>query len=348
MLTELLRQMSYALAFIVGALSAQASPAAVTSRLPLRSTAWATLGAALLCILYWAFTNGVLPQLPLVSSLLSDVRDQSVYLGRSIFPFTEDSPNLGAFVFVALGAFTGPALVLQGAKRDRWLGYFTVLTCMAAVLTTQSRTGLVAAGAAGLTVLALLPAAHGRRRRAIFGAAVLIIGVAAVYQSFPSNRNFSQGSATVQNREQVWRQAVGKIEESPVIGQGYHFSVRDPFVQDVADPALGAATVRRNSVHSDYLGALVDGGMVALVVLVTLLAAAGVAAFQLRFRTAGRGTPAGVGLAGMLAGLTVAMAFNAMLESAAVAIVVWLCCGIAGGTLLRVSGEAVPPETESA
>ncbi len=47
-----------------------------------------------------------------VNSLFDEVRAASVYApSRSIFPFTQDAPNLGAVAFVLLGALAVPPLL---------------------------------------------------------------------------------------------------------------------------------------------------------------------------------------------------------------------------------------------
>ena len=322
--SDLGRQLSYALAFVVGANAFRRVEAAQRME-AVRAIAYVVVGAAVFAILFWAYEHDLLA-VPGLTTLFEDAHMASEYAGRSIMPFVQDSPNVGAVVFVVLGSYVGASLAT--GRRHRALGIATALLCLAATLTTQSRSGLVAATAATIAYIAVLPASGGRRRRAVAGALVIAALGFGGYQLFPSDRTFSQ-QGTLINREQIWTQAQATIARYPVFGSGYHFSVRDPFIQDVADPALGSASVRRNSIHSDYLGQMVDAGLLGLASLAVVL----VALLRLGLVTRRRNDAVaalGTGLVCAVAALAVAMVFNAVTQSAVMAMVLWLLAGFTG------------------
>jgi O-antigen ligase len=326
---DLVRDLSYPLAAVVGFLGGAAARSERALLSVVRSFAWLGLIAALLSIWYWAWrTSGVAA---LSSSLFNQADAASSSVSRSVFPFVLDSPNIGAVMFVLLGSFATPPLLLARTRRDRTLGIVVVATSLAAVLTTQSRTGLFAAVAAALAYLVLVKRAGGRRSTVLIVLVLLCGAGAYVFSTFPAER---ASADTLQARVQIWGQAERAFLHDPIIGHGYEYSLKGNFVEPYS---LGVVS-HYQSTHSDLLSNLVDGGLVGaglfLAVLWLMVSAARRSVADPLVR------PLGVGYSCMLAALVVGGIDNSLSQSAAVATLEWLTFGVIVGVSSHTSSPA--------
>jgi O-antigen ligase len=292
-------------------------------------------------VVYWAWTAGLLgDKLPILNGVFADTRSASSYdPHRSVFPLVQDSPNVGAIAFVLLAAFLVPPLIHAGGKRNARLAVVLSVAVLGAVLSTQSRTGLIALAVAPWPFVLRR---HDRRLRRRVIAGVLLVAVLALggYQAFPHGRDFSN-PATIISRQQIWRQAVDRFLDKPLLGHGYHYSANANFVEVAVNPPADGSSppAEYKSVHNEYLGAVVDGGVVGGVVLAYLLLTLSRTGARLS-RRGGIAGAEGAGVSCMLLALLVAMTANAALQSAAVSTLFWLFFGIAAARAEQDPTEA--------
>ncbi len=130
-------------------------------------------------------------------------------------------------IFVLLGAFTAPPLLLSSIARDRALGFAVVIASLAAVLSTESRTGVFAAAVAALCYLILVKRGGARRSRVALVIALLCAAGGVVFATFPAERDSSD---TLNARVQIWGQAE-LFSNSPILGHGYEYSLKGNFVE---------------------------------------------------------------------------------------------------------------------
>lgn len=323
---DLVRDLSYPAAAAIGFVSATATRGAGTVGSLVRALAWITLIAALLSVWYWGWHTLGLP--PLSASLFSQILGTSGFAeSRSIFPFVEDSPNVGAVVLVLLAAFSAPPLLSSPARRDRPLGLAVVVASLAAVLCTQSRTGLFAVGAAAVTYL-LLTRPSGGRRLTVALTVLLLIGAGGVaYATFPAER---ASSDTLQARFHIWSQAERAFLADPILGHGYEYSLKGNFVEGETLVLVSHA----QSTHSDLISELVDGGVVgaaifiAVLGLMVLVARTGLAVPRVRALA--------IGYSSMLAAFVVGGLDNTLTQSAAAVTIGWLSFGVMVGALATI------------
>lgn len=320
---DLVRDLSYPAAAAVGFIGA--ASARSDGRLPAltRSLAWLSLLAALLSVWYWGWHALGVPALS--SGLFGQILGTTGFGGsRSIFPFVEDSPNVGAVIFILLAAFTAPPMIWSGARRDRLLGLGVIVASTAAVLCTQSRTGLFASAAAALTYVLLI---RPRRGRGIALALTLLLGLGAgvtAYATFPAERGSTD---TLQARVHIWGQAWHAFLADPLLGHGYEYSLKGNFVE--GDTVVSVSHVQ--STHSDVISALVDGGVVGAAIFIAIL---GLMVIVARTALADpRVRPIGIGYSCMLAAFVVGGLDNTLTQSAASVTIVWMAFGIAVGAV---------------
>jgi O-antigen ligase len=173
----------------------------------------------------------------------------------------------------------------EGNAVVRWSA--VVMVIVAGLLASQSRGGVSAFALAAL----LLPLASRRRRRTALGVALLVglgvlwIGVGGVLSAFETRG--IQGS-----RLDLWRDMLGMVPRFPAFGAGWNaFATAFPWYQTVWKTEwIGEA-------HNDYLQVLLDGGLVAAVLVAGLLAVV----FRGALARAAR-TPLDLGLFGALLG----------------------------------------------
>jgi hypothetical protein len=329
--TDLSRQLSYPFAFLVG-VAAGVSAGARSGRMQLyRSLAWAGIGGGGLAILYWLWSNGTVPQIPMLGSIFKDAASANTYgANRSIFPFVEDSPNLGAVIFGGIAAFVAPPLLLSRQRSNVRLATALAIAVAAAVLTTESRTGLLLLVAIPLPFLALMPPGRARRR---FVIALLLAGVVVfqAYRTFPQERALSTKAQNLIGRQDIWSQAERAFLNHPGFGEGYHYSARFNFIQPVPNPGWGQPSWRYQSVHNQYLGELVDGGVLGGAIFLAFACSLGLLARRLLARADPRSE--GVAFLCYLIAIAVAGLANAVLLSPAAATLFWLFTGIAATAL---------------
>lgn len=332
-LGDLPREISYVLAFPIGRYAA-AQFATTRGRAPIYFTlAGAATLAACASVAYWLYVrDGV--ALPVVERTMSLAAAWSPYEpGRSIFPFLDDSPNLGATAFVSLAAFVAPALYLSSSRRGQLVGVAVAAAAFAAVMSTGSRSGLVAAFAAA-AAFGVLAFRMGRRRTATAVAIIVILGGSAAATFAPRATQISTTTGTLVAREQIWREAMKTVAAKPVVGFGFHYSARSVFVESATSG--GASASKLSSIHNGYLAQLVDGGVVGFVFFAAILVLVCRTGADLRRNEASAAE--GTALLTYLAGLTIAMAAGATLDSAVNAIIFWLVLGLAAGTSQRLQG----------
>jgi O-antigen ligase len=328
--TDLSRQATYPLALFIGA-SIGASASSVHRRLDVyRGLALVAIAAAGASCLYWLWsTKGV--SAPFVSRIFGYTAQTSTYgTGRSIFPFVNDSPNLCAVAFAGMVAFLAPPLLLAGERRNRRLASGLIVASSAAILTTESRTGLIALAAALVTFVLFMPAGRSRRKL-VLGLLVVAVAITVAYSSFPKGRDFSAHAQSFVSRQEIWREAGSRFLASPIFGQGYHFSAQPNFVEYVSAPAYGAPNWRLNSVHDEYLGQLVDGGIVGGLIFVALVAA--LVRLGRQLTRSERSRAEGIGMLCLLATLGVSAVASAETQSAVVVTLLWLFSGFAASAL---------------
>jgi hypothetical protein len=281
---------------------------------------WLATIAALASVWFWAWrTSGVTPP---AGGLFSHVGATSGFGTRSVFPFVEDSPNLGAVLLVLMCAFAAPPLLLASARHIKLLGALLLLAGLAGVLSTQSRTGLFAAAAVALTYILLVKRSGGRQSTAVAGLVTLCSVVVYVFGTFPVERT---GDDTLVARVHIWSQAWAAFLQDPIIGHGYEYSISGNFIE----AAHGGAVSHYQSTHSDILSHLVDGGVVgttlslALLGLMLMVARRCLAAPETR--------TLGVGYSCALVGAVVAGFDNTLSQSAAAVTFEWLVFGVMVG-----------------
>ncbi len=333
--SDLVRTLSYPAAAIVGFIGAVAARAGRDSLTIARACAWLGLLAALLSVWYWAWKKAGVP--PPSHGLFQDVAASTQFPTRSTFPFVEDSPNLGAVMFVLLAAFAAPPLLLgsRSRGRDRVLGLAVVTAALAGVLTTESRTGLIAAGAATFTYLILLKRAGGRRSIVLVIMGLLASVAVYVFGTFPTER---ASGDTLAQRAGIWGQALRSFLDQPIIGHGYEYSLVGNFTQR---GAVGTTSLPI-STHGDLLSALVDGGVVGAAVFVGILGLMFAVAWRSMDDPATR--PFGIGYACMLIAFVIGGLDNTLTQSAAVVTFEWLTFGVMVGIAQRPRRRPESPD----
>lgn len=319
--SELVRDLSFPFAAIVGLLGGvHARASGRTLAIP-RTVAVITILASLASVDYWVWTKH--GPLPISSNLFSYVQGATGFIGRSVFPFVTDAPNVQAAMFMMLAAFAAPPLLLAARRRDRVLALMLLVTALAAMLSTESRTGLVAALAGSVMYVGLVKRAGARRLPVVITLLVVAAIGGYVVSTFPSERLTGD---TLQARVLIWQQAAKSIAGSPIIGHGYLYSSAGNF-EEVA--LTGGAVSHTQSTHDDLLSVLVDGGIVGATVFVTILVLmlrCGLRALRDR-----RSIPVGIGYCCMLAVLVASGIDNTMSQSAAVETIEWMTFGIVVG-----------------
>jgi O-antigen ligase len=335
--SDLVRDLSYPAAAVIGFVGGAYARVHRPSLAIPRAFACLGLVAALGSIWYWAWR--ALGVAPLSHGLFSQVSASSAYGARSVFPFVEDSPNSGAVMFVLLGAFAAPPLMLASAARDRLLGLVLVVASLAAVLTTQSRTGLLAAGFGALAYLVLVKRGGGRRSTVLV-VLILLAGVGAyVFGTFPAER---ASGDTLAARIQIWGQAGRAFLQDPILGHGYGYSIAGNFVE----ASHGGSVSRYQSTHSDILSELVDGGVVGAAIFVAVLGLMFVVARRALADDAAR--PLGIGYSCMLTVVVVGGLDTTLSQSAAAWTLEWLTFGVMVGVSPRAVGRLRGPHLKRA
>jgi O-Antigen ligase len=318
--SDLVRDLSFPAAAAIGFLGASYARREGRSFAIAYGMGTLAIVAALASVWYWAWRKSAVS--PPAAGLFNQIAATSTFGSRSLFPFVEDSPNLGALMFVLMCAFAAPPLMLGPRRHAKVVGVLLVLVSLAAVLTTQSRTGLVAAAAAAIAYVLLAKRTGGRRSTAVVGL-VIISGFAYyAFGTFPIERT---GDDTLVARVHIWDQAWGAFLQDPLIGHGYDYSLSANFVERAHDGAVS----QHQSTHSDILSHLVDGGLVGTAVFLALLGL--MIAVARRSLADPEARLLGVGYTCMLVGLVVGGLDNTASQSASVVTFEWLTFGVAIG-----------------
>jgi glycosyltransferase involved in cell wall biosynthesis len=333
---NVLRALALILAGLVGFVSVMAAPRASERASMYR---WMTIGTTLIAVsglVYWAWLKSALPAPPGLESVFSMLRSTSKYTsgGRANFPYVEDAPNLDAVAYILIAAFAIPALLANSLRgRDKVIAATALIATIAAVATTGSRTGFLCMGSAFAAFLVFRPNRGHRRQRVLL---VGMLAVLSIYLSpvvFPRASQLSTGDTTFVARTEIWTQAWQDFSDKPLLGWGFGYSGGERFSERAAPGAT--ATARLNSVHNQYLGQLVDGGAVGLMLLGTVCFLLVIVAMRLSRvpKSAGEG----LGFGYFLTVLAVSSIDGATLASAACGTIIWLICGMAIGRLTQVS-----------
>lgn len=319
LLSNVQRELSYVGGgFLLGAL-AMSNSASVTKSV-FRWLAFAILSAAALNVLFGLWQSGFIgipqPLLTLFETELERAQVSNYSPGRVVIPFVELSPNEVAVLFAALAAFATPPLLRSARQSDTYLALAVLALASSAVLATGSRTGII--------VVALVAASHivtsGRpaiRRRALI---ILAIGVIAVVASgrFTGDRALSASSGNVLSREAIWGEALNDFAASPIIGHGFEFSA--------------GARYFGESVHHEYLGRLVDGGLIGGATFIAPFLVFGHMGWVL-IRRKDQYTAHGIAILTFMAVLAVSMLANASWsDNPVIPILSWLFFGMTAAT----------------
>jgi O-antigen ligase len=335
---NLSRELLYPSLAVIGFIAASDGDAARTRLTIFRGIALSAIPVFGASIMYWAWATHAWTPPGAITHVFVVIQKASGYQGRSVFPFAEDSPNLGAVAFVIIAALAIPPLLASRAKWDRRLAFATLLLGVGAVLTTQSRTGLVAIGAAGAAYVVLVARERARLRVAALAVAVLVGIFVVAPTALPQGRGLSTHTGTFQVRLDIWSQAWTAFAKDPVVGHGYGYSAGNVFQE--AATATGAAASRNNSVHSEYLGQLVDGGVVGFGLFCAFIAILiGLARRLLRQRGF---LPEALGYSTVLAAVLAGMIDSAFTKSAACVSLLWLAIGIAAANVARTYASTEP------
>lgn len=326
----LVQQISYVSAFVVGASGGVTGGDRRTAEGLRTGLAYVAICINVSVCWYWAWAAHLAPAMPLMSRVFGAAATAgSRYGDRSVFPFVNDSPNLGAVAVALLAVFLFPQLVHSvHHRRGRLLAVVVAVTATAAVLATQSRSGLISL-AAGAAIYVLLSQRGQQRKRAWIVLSLAVLVGLQGYRLLPKERRISLNAPTLVTRQDIWRQGERSVEDHPFLGQGFHFSASNPFVQPIIDPGPESPATQMQSVHNQYLEAAVDGGLPGEAVLIALLVTLGLIARRALCDPTTR--HAGVGFAAALGTLLVSMTVGSSLDSAVVAIFLWLIAGITAG-----------------
>jgi len=293
-----------------------------------------TAALALLSLSYWAAAKGV-ARVPGFSNLFADVRAASIYESRAVFPFTNDSPNGSGVAFVILAAMTLPSLRQSPRRADRALAAGGLVLVLGALVATESRTALICAAAA-ITAYVGVHARREQRPVLIVPALIAAVAFVLVVPTFLSQeRRLSLDAPTLLARKDVWQRGWELFQQEPFLGHGYAYTTTDAFLMPALSskrPAYAIAGARAKTVgtQNEYIGQLVEGGLVAAVGVAALLAAFAVFAFQVA-RDADRAPPAQRGLVAAVCAVLVAMVSTQVTHSVATMTCLWLAVGLSAG-----------------
>ncbi|MGX1097669.1 O-antigen ligase family protein [Amorphus sp. MBR-141] len=227
-------------------------------------------------------------------ALALDLVATAVVPGRSWTPIGLAALHLhknmaGSFAFIAL-AFIGPQFFVARSTMMRLAIIGMVAAGIGFLLLTQSKNSI---GAFAITWLAILPTLvllrSGRGPAALImallasGLALAFVLSGALDWSFSTWIELGSGDASFTGRTDLWRVALGYINQAPLVGDGFgaHWSV-----PDAAHPLLDKVgwwsgnhqlMLRYNQSHNGYLDLAVQLGLtgiaLVLVYLVALFAA---------------------------------------------------------------------------
>jgi O-antigen ligase len=242
-----------------------------------------------------------------------------------------------------MAVFAIPPLIESSRHNDRILAIVLLATTAGGVISTQSRTALLAL-AAGTVVYIVLTRGIPRRTRMLVIGAVAIVGIGAwtVYGLLPDNRSFGD-ARTLESRQEIWTDAFTVFAQSPLLGNGFQVSTFGRF---------GAGNGNGQSVHNEYLGRLVDGGLVGFGLWLWVVGTFTIIAWGL-WRSHGPRSAEGTSLLAFLCVLGLTMLTNAPWSSGSTPIFIWLFLGMGTGSYIAETREQpianrAPPAAPSA
>jgi O-antigen ligase len=236
-------------------------------------------------------------------------------------------------IYLAVATLAALTMVLASRGIWRWCAAIVMIVAAAALLVSYTRTGWVMV-VLGAMVLGLV------RYRSLLlivplmvGVALLLPGVQSRVQSVNQTREIQYGTGnSFQSRVSLWEQNLPKAQQKPLTGLGLGAIVEQSDTQ--------------SHVHSDYVRAAVETGLLGFLTFVWLLLGALVGCLAaLRWAARSRSVPlqaaALAGIAGSAAYLLASGDSNLMTQSA-VSGTAWalFACAHAAGRLGR---EAVAP-----
>lgn len=306
--------------------------------------------SAALSIWYWLWANVSLPAPPFLTELFENAAGAFAYGARSVFPFSQDSPNGAAIVFVVLATLVAVPLLKLTDERPRIGTWIVIILLALATLSTESRTGLLVAGVALISWLLMT---GGNRRLLLVGASIAIAAIVFLSwnQFMGEDRALTLAASTFEARLEIWSQAGTEIRDSPILGHGFGYSAQPRFSQggsssiDGSTPSLGLT-----SIHNDYLGAILDGGVLGLSLLIGVLFSFLALGTRLFLQPEASGV--GVGFLSFLIALITSMLTIASFQLPTLQVFIWLFLGIAGATLANSNHveaqESRPPSVARA
>ncbi len=330
LLADLQREIAFMSTFLIGLIAVQSSSHRVRLY---RGFAIVALLCSVGSTLYWSWASGWIAVPPGLATIFEHaqarVAEQGVAATRAQFPFVFMHPNLAGFVFVSMGVFAIPPLLDTGRRSDRMLALVLLAATAAGVLSTQSRTALIAL-AGGTVVYLVLTRGIAMSARVLMVGAILIVGfvVWTVYSLLPDSRALTN-VRTLESRGEIWRDAFELFAEAPLLGNGFLVSTLGVF---------GGSGGRGQSVHNEYLGRLVDGGLIGFALWLFVLGTFAVIALSL-WRSHGSRSAEGTSLIAFLVVLGLTMLTNAPWSSGTTPIFIWLFLGIGTGSFIAETAD---------
>ncbi|MEA2266373.1 MAG: hypothetical protein QOE27_1956 [Solirubrobacteraceae bacterium] len=248
-----------------------------------------------------------------------------------------------------LAAALVPALILACAMMGVYRGAVQRLALGLAVgvmtiglAATESRGGFIGAVVALLAALILF---KGRRGALLLGVCTVAAGLGLWFAANPAAltrvTNYDGGGS---GRTELWRMAWAMTEQHPLAGVGYGgFPAHAPSYERRVGPLkfLAVTVERPKVVHNTYLQVLAEDGIVGLVLLLGLIAAALRAAHLAAAEFDRRGSPGLAGVARAVLVGTIGFLAAAFFVSLTTDYRLWLLLGL-GPALLGIARGPLP------
>jgi O-antigen ligase len=174
---------------------------------------------------------------------------------------TLDNPNPSSFAYGFFAVLCCHLALSQNNLFLRLVFSLSILLLVAFVFLTQSNTGILAT-VFSLALLLLL--SHGGRLLHLSGG-VIVAGGALLFLSHSIGFLDKPMDSGLSQRVPIWEKVIGQIEQAPLIGNGYQ--------KQVLLDAQGAPD-EANYAHSAILASFRDGGLVAAILHLLILATA--------------------------------------------------------------------------
>lgn len=180
---------------------------------------------------------------------------------------TLDNPNPSAFAYGFFALLSCHLVFTHDTATGRTLFILGTLALCGFVILTKSNTGILATG---LSITLLLLLHHGGRLLHLTAGVLLACGAALflAYSIGVLDKPMDDGLA---QRIPIWKTVIGQIEQAPLIGHGYQ--------KQLLLNADGSPDVA-NYAHSALLASFRDGGLIAVVLHLSVLGIALVTAVR--------------------------------------------------------------------